>query len=406
MTKRQTLLQLMLTLALSPVALHFVTAQSDYRPMLELTRFRWINGWYDNNMGKELNYLYDTTVENRQLKVYRFDHEGWSFQNSLYYFREDVQEKKVWQCYTGNDTIPYAEYLLYDFSLQTGDTLDIDYQDPEHFKLIYVHHVDTIQLLDGPYRRIAVYRWWEGSTYPSLNGNQPYYDLVEGVGNLYMPFYSEAQAWDMFTPICAWRGDIPVTGDCEIAQINCDALQIDSLSFESPGTFYLQMSYGQADWPIHASKLMILSEQGDTLAFSNYSSGNLLPNETIEGWIWTEDIIPVLPDLVRVIVIDQLTQQQCEILFGTTGLDDTPGRELLRVYPNPAAGEFQVELPAGFEVAGILLFDAQGRRYAVEANKDAASLRIVVGNIPPGMYSLTLLAADGSSRIARVAIAR
>jgi len=405
MTKRQTLLQLMLTLALSPLALHFVTAQSDYRPMLELTRFRWINGWYDNNMGKELNYLYDTTVENRQLKVYRFDHEGWSFQNSLYYFREDVQEKKVWQCYTGNDTIPYSEYLLYDFSLQTGDTLSFDYQGPGNFRLEYVHHVDTIQLLDGPYRRIAVYRWWEGSNYPTLNGNYPYYDLVEGVGNLYMPLYADAQPWDMFTPICAWRGDIPVTGACEMAQINCDVLHIDSMSLES-GAIYVKLSYGQADWPIYAYKIFLLNEQGDTLVASSYSPGHLQPNNTVEDWMWDEGEINVLPNPVRVIVKDQLTNQQCEILYGTTGLNNTPERELLRVYPNPAAGEFQVELPAGFEVAGIQLFDAQGRRYAVEANKDATSLRIAVGNIPPGMYSLTLLAADGSSHIARVAIAR
>lgn len=394
----------MLTLAFCALAWSFLAAQSDYKPMLELTRFRWINGWYDNNMGKELNYMYDTVVENRQLKVYNFHHEGWAFLNNREYLREDVQERKVWQCYPGNDTIPYSEFLLYDFSLEPGDTLSLDYQSPDTFRLEYVHHIDTVQLLDGPHRRIVVYLWWEGSNYASVNGNQHYYDIIEGVGNLYMPLYSKTQSW-YFTPLCAWRGDQPVVGACEVAQINCGAITIDSL-INFNDYFQIQLSYGQSDWPVYAYKLMVMNMAGDTLAMSLYSSGNIQPNETVTDWIDTRENVTDLPNPARVIIIDQLTQQQCEVLFTTTGLRHTPVSEWLKVYPNPSDGQFQVEVPDDFEVARIDLFDAQGRNCAIQADRNTATLRITTGQLKPGIYSLLLLSTDGKTSAARILVGR
>lgn len=404
MTKRRTLLHLMLTLALSSIALNFLAAQSDYRPMLEITRFRWINGWYDNYSGKELNYLYDTLVENRQLKVYYFHHEKYPYQNGNEYFREDIQQRKVWLCSPGNNSTPYSESLLYDFSHQVGDTLLFQDLGAGKFKLEYVHHIDSIQLLDGQYRRIRIYRWWEGTNDLNLNGNYPLYDLVEGIGNLYMPFFSDARPWDVFTPICAWRGEEPVAGACEVAQINCDAITIDSILIITSNLLQVFLSYGQADWPIHAFKLRVLGEDGDTLALSLFTQGHINPNHSLSRLISTTQAIEELPDVVKVIIIDQLINQQCELLYGTTGLHDVPVSESLRVYPNPTAGEFQVELPLDFVVDNILLFDAHGRPHIAATYNDRTFVRISTSNLTTGVYSLFLIASDGSRRSARVVV--
>lgn len=389
-------------------ALHFLSAQSDYMPMLELTRFRWVNGSLDNFVPRELNYQYDTIIDAQQTKVYQYDHQ-WPSQDRLVYLREDVQLKKVWRYVPGNEFLMPYEELLYDFSLQPGDTVSLNYEDPDHFVLKYVHHFDTIHLLDGPHRRLVIYRWQEGNSYPPSNGHHYEFDWIEGVGNIYRPLNSQVgqgPAWPYHSPICAWRGTQPVVGDCEVAFIDCDALQLDSVGVSS-GTFQIDLSYSEADWPIHAHILVLLNEEGDTLAVSNFSAGTLYPNQSVTQWAWLEHSTQVfneLPDPLKVVVIDQLTGDYCELWYGTTGLANIFEGEQPSAYPNPTSGNFQILLPEDTQIVKCIMVDMQGKKSPAAVSQNDSLLFINSPALAPGIYIIMLLSKNGNQYAVRVVL--
>ncbi len=114
-------------------------------------------------------------------KIYRhiFDNEqsmNVISKNYVGSFRNDVENKMVY-FYTNNEYNP-EEKILYDFSVQVGDTLfSKDYCDG--FVERYVLRIDTIQVADGTYRK-AFGLWIEPNPvvdpYPNL------WWIIEGIG--------------------------------------------------------------------------------------------------------------------------------------------------------------------------------------------------------------------------------
>ena len=73
--------------------------------------------------------------------------------------------------------------------------------------------------------------------------------------------------------------------------------------------------------------------------------------------------------------------------------------EVLFVYPNPATGLIYIE---GVEVAEVQLFNTLGQKVKTVLGNNEVN----VDDLPQGMYLLRIMAADGTSRVARVAVSR
>ncbi len=315
--------------------------------------------------------------------------------------------KKVWRYVPGNEFLMPYEEMLYDFSLQPGDTVSLN-ADPDHFLLKYVHHFDTIQLLDGLTADWLSIVGRGRNSDPASNGHHHEFDWIEG-GNIYRPLNSQVgqgPAWPYHSPICAWRGTQPVVGDCEVAFIDCDALQLDSVGVSS-GTFQIDLSYSQADWPIHAHILVLLNEEGDTLAVFNFSAGTLYPNQSVTQWAWLEhstQVFTELPDPLKVVVIDQLTGDYCELWYGTTGLDNIFEGEQPSAHPNPTCGDFQIVLPDGTQIVKCIMVDMQGKQSPVSVSQNDSLLFIYPPALAPGIYIIMLQSKNGNQHAVRVVL--
>lgn len=76
---------------------------------------------------------------------------------------------------------------------------------------------------------------------------------------------------------------------------------------------------------------------------------------------------------------------------------------LLRPYPNPVTGSFELELPVG--AARLQLLDAQGRAARTQATpRGGGRQRVSVAGLAPGLYQLCLTLASGQQARATVAV--
>lgn len=93
-------------------------------------------------------------------------------------FRNEVEEKKVWYVPPGEE----SEVLLYDFSLQLGDTLPASYIIPE--QMYYVEGIDSVEIGDS-YRKKYVIKSIDQFELPK--------SIIEGIGGDH--FFEEITMW-------------------------------------------------------------------------------------------------------------------------------------------------------------------------------------------------------------------
>lgn len=96
------------------------------------------------------------------------------------WIREDTISKKIWYIRTKSHT--EKEELLYDFSLQAGDTItdtNSSYFSPDRLYpyKAWIDQVDSVHWADGSWR----YRWWIKSEYGPI-GNTAHTMQIEGMG--------------------------------------------------------------------------------------------------------------------------------------------------------------------------------------------------------------------------------
>ena len=85
---------------------------------------------------------------------------------------------------------------------------------------------------------------------------------------------------------------------------------------------------------------------------------------------------------------------------GITAVDELEGvAEVLSVYPNPATSLIFIE---GVDVAQVQVFNTLGQQVKTILGINEVN----VDDLPQGMYLLRIMAADGTSHVARVAVSR
>ena len=123
------------------------------------------------------------------------------------FVREDTIEKKVYIRNFGIDTL---EHLIFDFSLQLGDSLSIDFEWCCNFFL--VTSIDSVQLLNGEYRkRFNLLELQVGLETYIIEGIGSVHGLVHGIFmHLVYGYYT----------ICVKEHDTPLFspqfGDCDV----------------------------------------------------------------------------------------------------------------------------------------------------------------------------------------------
>jgi len=71
------------------------------------------------------------------------------------------------------------------------------------------------------------------------------------------------------------------------------------------------------------------------------------------------------------------------------------GPDAIKVYPNPAKGQFNVEIPLEFSEAEIKISDMMGRvmETRIVTDNTGQALLFNLGNVPTGMYLVNVVAA-------------
>jgi len=155
----------------------------------------WNEGWSSNDgvsqtgSGIELFYLFGDTVINNL--SYSLLYTGW------YPYSPDVippeiaetefvglireEDKRVYftQKNVFDDALDVAdEEVLYDFNLNVGDTITHCFNHPVEGLFAVVQNIDSIQILDGSYRKR--YEMW---SYENLPSPWSTYEIIEGIGS-------------------------------------------------------------------------------------------------------------------------------------------------------------------------------------------------------------------------------
>lgn len=116
----------------------------------------------------------DTTIHNIKFnKIYQINYglDG-TFYNSFYRACTRVDQQKVWAIPSGLD----EEILLYDFGVEVGDTLHLQFLDFEAFIEYYTESIDTI-VIDGQTRKMIRFQTSYGI--PDV--------WIEGIGSIMGP---------------------------------------------------------------------------------------------------------------------------------------------------------------------------------------------------------------------------
>lgn len=146
-----------------------------YQPMLD-ERAEWHLTWCDQSCKTEVYYTDGDTIDNGQLyKVLN----GFHYISRAFWLREDIASQRVWLSLI-IDT-KRQEFLLYDFSLQVGDSIAM-YNPispfPRNGGTYVVDSIIPRLLLDGNYHRF----YYFSATLSVQNPQQPIW--VEGLGSL------------------------------------------------------------------------------------------------------------------------------------------------------------------------------------------------------------------------------
>ena len=127
------------------------------------------------------------------------------------FIREDTSNRKVYAIESGEA----SEYLLYDFTLQKGDTFSIgDYN-------LLLNTIDSIQLHNGDYRKRYMF-------YNSFD--EPFF-IVEGIGSLNGLLNTDYVVGLGFSIdiICVKENETPIWGySCNYGYVNTEILNLES----------------------------------------------------------------------------------------------------------------------------------------------------------------------------------
>lgn len=94
----------------------------------------------------------------------------------------------------------------------------------------------------------------------------------------------------------------------------------------------------------------------------------------------------------------QLTQGFHQTYFTTTALDDPAPGFLLRVYPNPTAGQLNIETVLAPRPFSLALYDQLGRALQWQGSQQGTSLRVLdLSGYTPGLYLLQLCGEEGKT---------
>ncbi|MDJ1497014.1 T9SS type A sorting domain-containing protein [Cytophagaceae bacterium DM2B3-1] len=78
--------------------------------------------------------------------------------------------------------------------------------------------------------------------------------------------------------------------------------------------------------------------------------------------------------------------------LGTEILDNS----LVKLYPNPALGHFAVEVPTGWNIDKVFLYNSTGKIVPVTTENVVGGYQIHTGNLPSGLYILKAFTAKGT----------
>jgi hypothetical protein len=132
-----------------------------------------LNGEVYNNL--YFDYYYDPIYNFEVLweDVYMYQHIGLFRTDSLKVFYKPVTSSITYPCFIGNpfdDTDPDAEFLLYDFGLNIGDTFNVQID-----QQIVLETIDSVEINGTYYRKFNFdqINWYSGG----------YYHWIEGIGS-------------------------------------------------------------------------------------------------------------------------------------------------------------------------------------------------------------------------------
>lgn len=188
----------------------------DYKPLLDTSNEWHLRYCFSGNCSTDIYYTNgDTLVDGINFKVL----DGYHYISRGFLLREDVNEKKVYL----KTILPTGirDYLLYDFSLAIGDSIDIKNPVtpfPQDAGYYTVNAIENLPLVDGnEYRHFYL----SPSTSNTVSTNDAIW--VEGVGSLSLinapsgiPDVNEAgRVGCMFKNGISYYADLTIVDSCE-----------------------------------------------------------------------------------------------------------------------------------------------------------------------------------------------
>jgi len=126
----------------------------------------------------------DTIINSKNYKILHYDDPDDINPTRLFFLREDSLEKRVWVL--PQDSV--NEKILYDFSLDIGDSIYLDFHPANEFYFpsgwYYVESITNYNLISSTVNKFTLYQ-----------KSNPVYKVywLEGVGNTYSPIYTLEQ---------------------------------------------------------------------------------------------------------------------------------------------------------------------------------------------------------------------
>ncbi len=211
---------------------------------------------------------------------------------------------------------------------------------------------------------------------------------------------------------------ILVIDDIRLAQIN--ALDLAMLSFDIPtgnagDDFEIRGAFRNAGSDtIKTDTGLFLGFQingGDPKLYLRPDTVVLIANDSLQflhDSIWTpaNDAVYLLKVWVSAIAGDNNPLNDTLYFWvgiGTkTALDPEKFGRNIRLFPNPASDQVQIELPAADQLAEFSLLDIHGKVMQVPFETQASSTRVEVGQLPKGIYLLNIVNKKGERAVLRL----
>ncbi len=235
----------------------------------------------NSGFGIPINYFFynqtNDTVINTKTYAKIFD----TGNHSTFFIREDTINKKVYIL----DSIATTEVILYDFSLNVGDTLYAQHGWGAGKKLI-VRTIDTVTILVGQRRRFFL----------SDTSGHIGFTAIESVGSINDPFLnnSDPTSDPQFNLVCSYQKNIQV--------------------FDG-GTGYICYPYGSQ--PCDASFSYIIMPNGQVIFTNNFPGYS--SHWTFGGYIGAPDTTVFTPSIIVTFPCNSSYTIQCQVSMTSSG---------------------------------------------------------------------------------------